>query len=136
MGSYTITPYGAKADNYTITFESGTLTIERATLTVTVDDKSKTYGDADPAFTVVITGFKGDDTDSVVSGLAYSRAPGENVGTYAITPSGATASNYNFNYVSGTLTINKAPLTITAEDQSKTYGNYDPAFTASMTVSS
>jgi hypothetical protein len=33
-----------------------------------------------------------------------------NVGTYAIIPSGQTSSNYAINYVSGTLTIDPAPI--------------------------
>jgi hypothetical protein len=131
VGQYSITPSGATADNYTITFKSGTLTINPAPLTITADDKSKTYGDDDPAFTVSYEGFRRGDTASVVSGLTFSREAGEDVGEYAITPSGATASNYTITFVSGTLTINPAPLTITADDKSKTYGDDDPVFTAS-----
>ena len=46
-------------------------------------------------------------------------------GTYAIVPSAATGSglgNYTITYVNGTLTVNPAPLTITANNDSKTYG--------------
>jgi hypothetical protein len=131
VGQYVLTPSGATADNYTITFVSGTLTINPAPLTITADDKSKTYGDEDPAFTVSYEGFRRGDTASVVSGLTFSREAGEDVGEYAITPSGATASNYTITFVDGTLTINPAPLTITADDKSKTYGDDDPAFTVS-----
>jgi len=130
-GQYAIIPSGATASNYTITFESGTLTINPAPLTIKADDKSKVYGDDDPAFTVSYSGFKLDDTAAVVSGLSISRAAGENVGQYAITPSGATASNYTIAFESGTLTINPAPLTITAGDKSKVYGDDDPVFTTS-----
>ena len=131
VGQYAITPSGATASNYTITFVDGTLTINPAPLTITADDKSKTYGDDDPAFTVSYEGFRRGDTASVVSGLNISREAGENVGQYAITPSGATAGNYTITFVDGTLTINPAPLTITADDKSKVYGDPDPAFTAS-----
>jgi MBG domain-containing protein/Big-like domain-containing protein/centrosomal CEP192-like protein/HYDIN/CFA65/VesB family protein len=44
---------------------------------------------------------------------------------YAITPSAALGTglgNYTIHYVDGTLTLNKAVLTITAKDASKTYG--------------
>ncbi len=131
VGQYVLTPSGATASNYTIAFESGTLTINPAPLTIKADDKSKVYGDDDPAFTVSYSGFKLDDTAAVVSGLSISRAAGENVGQYAITPSGATASNYTIAFESGTLTINPAPLTITAGDKSKVYGDDDPVFTTS-----
>ena len=49
------------------------------------------------------------------------------VGTYTIVPSAATfsaglSSNYTITYVNGTLTVNPAALTITANNASKTYG--------------
>ena len=49
------------------------------------------------------------------------------VGTYPIVPSAATfsaglSSNYTITYVSGTLTVNPASLTITANNATKTYG--------------
>ena len=47
------------------------------------------------------------------------------VGTYTIVPSAATGTglgNYTISYVNGTLTVNAAPLTITANNDSKTYG--------------
>ncbi|NLY38938.1 MAG: hypothetical protein GX044_06520, partial [Firmicutes bacterium] len=131
VGTYAIIPHGATASNYDITFVNGVLTIEPAPLTIKADDKSKVYGDPDPAFSASYDGLKLNDTPAVVSGLAFSREEGEDVGTYTITPSGATASNYNISYQSGTLTINPAPLTITADDKSKVYGDADPAFTAS-----
>ena len=48
-------------------------------------------------------------------------------GTYTITASAATGgtftvSNYSISYVTGTLTVDTAALTITASDESKTYG--------------
>ena len=37
--------------------------------------------------------------------------------------------NYDFNYVTGTLTINKATLTVTADNKIKEYGAANPTFT-------
>src|SRR5205085_7643381 len=47
------------------------------------------------------------------------------VGGYTITAAlGSLAStNYSFSFVNGSLTINTRDLTITATDESKTYGN-------------
>src|SRR5262249_38933129 len=39
--------------------------------------------------------------------------------------------NYTFTYVNGTLTVNAAPLTITADDKTKVYGAANPALTVS-----
>jgi hypothetical protein len=44
-----------------------------------------------------------------------------------------TAANYDFsNLVNGTLTINKAPLTVTANNASKTYGDANPSLSTTV----
>ncbi len=133
VGTYTITASGATASNYTITHVNGTLTIDKAALTITADDKTKTYGAANPALTATYTGLVNGDNSSVVSGLNLSTAAtsGSDVGTYTITAGGGTASNYTITHVDGTLTIDKAALTITADDKSRTYGAANPTLTAS-----
>src|SRR5206468_1703731 len=44
-----------------------------------------------------------------------------------------TASNYDFTFVNGTLTVGKATLTVTANDKTRTYGHSNPPFTATIT---
>ena len=44
-------------------------------------------------------------------------------GSYEISLDGGMATNYMLNLVNGTLLINKATLTATAEDQTITYGD-------------
>jgi hypothetical protein len=130
VGDYLISPNGLTGANYTITFNPGTLTITKAALAVTADAKSKTYGTADPAFTVTYSGFVNGDTAAVLGGtLSLTRAPGENVGSYLITPSGLTSANYAITFNTGTLTVTKAALSVTADAKTKTYGMADPAFT-------
>ncbi|MBR6117408.1 MAG: leucine-rich repeat protein [Paludibacteraceae bacterium] len=133
VGDYTITPSGATAQNYAISYTNGKVTVAQATLTVTAEDKSVTYGDAAPAFTATYSGWKNTDGESVVSGLTLTSEylVTSNVGTYDIVPANATALNYTFVYVNGTLTVNQAPLMITADDKSVEYGEVAPAFTAS-----
>jgi hypothetical protein len=46
-----------------------------------------------------------------------------NVGGYVITPSGLTSGNYSISYVDGQLTIDPALLTVTTNNNSKTYGD-------------
>ena len=46
---------------------------------------------------------------------------------FAITASGAADSDYTISYVAGTLTVDPAGLTITADDKTKTYGAANPA---------
>ena len=66
---------------------------------------------------------------SVVSGTLASANAGTYTGT--LTASGAVDGNYTISYLPGTLTINKAPLTVTANNQGMTYGSSMPSLTAS-----
>ncbi len=133
VGEYAIVPADATAQNYAITFVNGTLTVNRAALMITAEDKEVTYGDEAPAFTASYEGWKNADDESVVSGLTLTSeyVLTSNVGEYDIVPANATAQNYAISYTNGTLTVNQAPLMITAEDKEVTYGDEAPAFTAS-----
>jgi hypothetical protein len=117
--------------NYAISYVDGRLTVNKATLTITANDAAKTYGQT--------TTFAG--TEFSASGLQN----GESVGSVALTSAGAAANagvagspyaiaasaagggtfnpaNYAISYIDGRLTVNRAALTITAGDASKTYG--------------
>ncbi|KYG85234.1 hypothetical protein AWW67_16110 [Roseivirga seohaensis] len=136
VGKYDIDLAGGTADNYSFNLTSGTLTIGKATLTATADDKSKTYGEVNPAFTIAYTGFVNGEDKSVITTeptVSTTADATTGVGTYDIDLAGGTADNYSFNLTSGTLTIGKATLTATAEDKSKTYGEDNPAFTIAYT---
>ena len=115
VGSYTITPSGLSSSNYDITFTAGTLTVNKAPLTITADNKSVTYGEAAPEYTVSYSGFVNSETASVLGGflnIACTYAQNDNVGTYDITPSGFSAQNYAITYHKGTLTVSLASLTL------------------------
>jgi hypothetical protein len=132
VGTYALTPSGLTSGNYDITYEAGELTIEAAALTITADDKTKQYGSDDPVLTVIYSGFVAGEDSSVLGGeLVIARAPGDTVGTYALTPSGLTSGNYDITYEAGELTIEAAALTITADDKTKQYGSDDPVLTVS-----
>jgi hypothetical protein len=134
VGAYVINKntytYGS---NYDETYVSANLTITKHTITITVDAKSKTYGDSNPALTAQVTAGTIQGTDIASGSLA--RALGENVGAYAINKNTYTyGSNYDETYVSANLTITKRAITITADAKSKTYGDADPALTAQVTA--
>jgi hypothetical protein len=140
VGSYAITPAAGtlSAANYSFAFVNGTLTISRAALTVTANNAFKLYGASLPAFSAILTGFVNGDTAAVVTGAASfttTATPSSPVGSYAITPAAGTlfAANYSFGFVSGTLTINPALLTVTANNASKLYGASLPAFSGAIT---
>jgi filamentous hemagglutinin family protein len=129
VGGYTITPSGAAGTglgNYTITYDLGTLTIDPAALTISADDQNATYGQppnlGDKAFTT--SGLLNADTAASVT-LTTDATALSPVGSFSITPSGATGSglgNYTITYDTGALTINPAALTITADDETKDAG--------------
>ena len=123
---------GADSANYKLTsnaFET-TGNITKATVTVTADAQSKVYGEADPALSYQVTGLVG--SDALTGEL--TRTEGENVGTYAITQGTLKASdNYDLVFNGADLTITKATVTVTADAQSKVYGEADPALTYNVT---
>ena len=128
VGDYDITLTGGSASNYIITNTNGTLTINERPITITADVKSKVYGEDDPAFTYQITSGSLVNSDEINGELA--RTAGEDVGDYAINQNTLIAgSNYDLTYYSDNLTINKATLTVTADDKSKVYGEANPDLT-------
>jgi autotransporter-associated beta strand protein len=134
VGTVSITQGTLANSNYAITFTNGTLTIGKATLTVTADNKSKTYGDANPSLTYTITGYKNSETSSVLTGaptISTAAGTGSNVGSYTITSAAnnLAATNYQFSYVNGSLTINRKPITVSADNKNKIYGAANPIFT-------
>jgi hypothetical protein len=132
-GGYPITLGGLTASNYAITFVNGTLTIAPAPLTITAANQTMVYGGSMPALRAGFSGFvNGDTTASLATPPALATVPANShAGTYAITASGAVEPDYSITYVNGALTITPAPLTITANHQSKLYGAPLPTLTAS-----
>jgi hypothetical protein len=109
-------------------------------LTITADNQNSTYGGALPTLTASYSGYVNGDSSSslttlptVVSGTAASANAGTYTGT--LTASGAVDNNYAIAYVPGTLTIGKAALTITADNQSKMYGDKAALGTSAFTDS-
>src|SRR4029078_11293239 len=119
------------ASDYSISYVDGALTVNPASLTITANNQSKTYGQtvtfAGTEFSS--TGLQNSETvGSVTLTSAGAPASAHVAGSpYAIVASAATggtftASDYSISYVDGALTVNPASLTITANNQSKTYG--------------
>ena len=94
--------------NYSITYNTANFTIDPKAASVTPNAASKTYGDADPAFTGTLTGFLA--ADGVTA--TYSRTAGETVagGPYTISatlsPAGVL-SNYSITYNTASFTITR-----------------------------
>jgi hypothetical protein len=102
---------------------------------VRADAQSKTYGDADPSLTYQVT------SGSLVAGDGFSgsltRDAGEDVGECDITQGTlALTGNYELSYVGAKLAITARPVTVSADAQSKTYGDADPSLTYQVTSGS
>jgi hypothetical protein len=121
-----------KLTNYSVTLSNGTLSVTSAVLTVTADAQTKVYGGTDPALTYQIT------TGALVNGDtltgALTRVAGETIGSYAIQQGTLTSTtNYALTFVGADLTITPRALAVTADAQTKVYGDADPALTYQLT---
>jgi gliding motility-associated-like protein len=130
VGSYPVTAGAAVAANYTITYAAGSISVTPAPLTIMPNNVSVSYGAAIPALTTGYTGFVNNDdatklTAQPVLNTTYTSASA--VAAYPITASGAASPNYTITYANGTLTVNKAVLTVTANNATKVYGAANPA---------
>ena len=140
VGAYSITQ-GSLTDanntNYAITFANGTATITPRAITVTADDQTFTYGNSVPSLTWQVTTGNLVNGDSLAGSLATMASNTANVGAYAITQgtvTDANNTNYAITYVNSTATITRRALTVTADDQSFTYGNSVPSLTWQVTT--
>jgi hypothetical protein len=132
VGSYTFSPSGlySNQQGFDISFVNGVLTINPAPLTITAN-VSKTYGQVLNSTSTGITGdgLQNGETIGTVNlagdgTLASAGVAGGN--PYTITASNATggtfnANNYSITYNNGELTINRAPLIITANNDIKLF---------------
>lgn len=126
-GKYVITQGGlVVSSNYALTFVGDTLSITSRPITITADRKTKVYGSADPSLT-----FTTSEDPGVISGFLYRDTSSQNVGVYAILGDSLVVdSNYApVTYVPDSMVITAKPLTITADSNSKRYGQSDPTFT-------
>ncbi|MEG1710842.1 MAG: MBG domain-containing protein [Clostridia bacterium] len=115
------------ADNYSFKADkNAVLTISKAQLTVTALDQIITYGDNILQDKYTITGFVNNETVAVVSGTPILNASSLTVlgnKTIDLSLNNMDAANYSFKLVSGALTVNKANLIITPNNNSIVYGD-------------
>ena len=98
-----------------------------------MEQHSKPYGAGSTAF--ASTGLQNGQTIGSVTLACAGGAATAGIGSYPITPSAATSGtftpgNYSIIYsTAGSLTVNPAALTITADNKSRLYGTANPVFT-------
>jgi gliding motility-associated-like protein len=114
-----ITVSGGADENYDFNYVPADFTVSKADLTFTADDKTKVFQQPNPELTFVISGFANGETQSVLDVLPdiqTTAVQNSSVGSYSITISGGDDNNYNYIYVSGTLTVTKFQQTISFTD--------------------
>ena len=127
--TYDIVVSGAEAGNYEISCVKGTLTIVEADpVTVTAKSYTRKYGEANPEFEYTAVGVDLEGTPEITCEATETSS----VGTYSIVVSKGSVANYNDTYINGTLTITKAPLSITAQSYVIKQGDTMPAFGVSI----
>ena len=92
--------------------------------TVTAKSYERFYGDDNPDFSFDVEGGALDGTPEITCEATVTSS----AGTYDIEIKRGTETNFNVTYVKGTLTIKKAPLTVTAKSYTIKQGEALPDF--------
>jgi YD repeat-containing protein len=133
-GTHTIAAYYSGDQNFQASNGSlgGGQLVTPATLTVTANDASMIYGGPLPTFTASYSGFVNGDTPGSLTAPASfttSATVTSAVGSYPITPSGATDPNYAITFLSGTLTVVPLQAIISLDTASDSGAPDHPDFT-------
>ncbi len=138
-GSYAIVPQLHDPDNklagYDLSSTSGILTINKVALSVTADDAGRSYGAANPAFSGTLSGVI--DGDNITASYTTTAVADSPVGSYDIVPQLHDPDNrlasYDVTSTSGTLTVTRKALVITARDETRRLDEPNPEFVALYT---
>ena len=114
------------------TIQNIPVVISARELEITADVLSKIYGNPDPVFSYKITNGSLVDGDKITG--VINREPNEAAGMQMLTRGSLSAGdNYHISFVSAWFKINKRPLTVTADPQSKAVGASEPPLTFMIT---
>jgi hypothetical protein len=136
-GICSVTATKAADTNYnTVTSAAVSLGTTNALLTVGVQAATKTYGAVNPPFTLTYLGFVNGDSAAALIGtptFTTSATVSSPLGIYSVMPGGVSAANYTIVFAPGTLTVGKAPLTVTANNLNRVFGVANPTLTYTIT---
>src|SRR5207248_2199894 len=130
-GSFPITVTLGLNPNYSVVKTDGSLAITAKAATVTANNKSKTYGDENPALDAAVTGTV--NGDLLNYSLATTATQFSDAGSFPITVTLGLNPNYSVVKTDGTLAVSAKAATVTANNKSKTYGDENPALDAAVT---
>lgn len=128
----TVTDY--ESENYQFETVNGTVNVSKRNITVKPNDDKITFGDTKPSYDVsdikIVNGelYGSDTLASLNSDAKFSvttdyaqTLEGGSVGTYVITVSASDTTNYKFSTEKAILTVEKATLTVKADNKNITY---------------
>jgi hypothetical protein len=112
------------------------IVVTAAPLSIRANDTAKPFGSPLPVFTVSAAGFVNGDSFASLSGtltFATSATAQSSVGTYPVTPSGLSSSNYVITFVTGALSVVRGGVTVAVSTSPAPSGlNQSMTFTASV----
>ena len=133
VGTATLKIDAPQTETYVAATKSIRVTVEKRNVILNAVSKEKTYGTDDPALSYVVdasTPLVHGDTIATAFTGALTREEGNNVGTYTISGANIAASNYNITaFNNATLTINKRPVNVVADNKTIIYGMDDAELT-------
>lgn len=132
VGTYPTVCSGAADPGHTFSYVNGSVTIVPAPVVVKASSGTMTYGSAVPAVTASYTGLRNGQTAPVTPAICSTSASANSpVGSYTSSCAGAADPNHTFSYSSGTVTVTKANVVVTAGNATFDQGAPVPAITAS-----
>ncbi|MEM8893860.1 MAG: MBG domain-containing protein [Bacteroidota bacterium] len=118
-GIYPLILNGGSATNYELIFNEGDIEVTRAQLTVSANDYVISFDGEIPELLFAYEGFVNNEdvSDLDIAPQAFTSATkGSDVGVYPIELVGGTSDRYNFEYINGSLTIEKREATIIIDE--------------------
>lgn len=106
----------------------------KALLTATVEQTTRRYGEENPTFALIYKGFANNETESVLTSppsATCNASPVSPAGKYDITVNGGNDENYEIECINSSLVVEKAVLTVTADNATRRYGEGNPVFSFS-----
>ncbi len=129
VGDYVINASAGLDNNYSFDYTPGNFSVNKADLIVSVQNASKEYGEPNPDFSYLISGYVLNEDQSVLDELPIFELTVDQfsaVGTYEVAAKDGFDNNYSFIYEPGFFTVSKAPLEVNPVSNSIVYGGEIP----------
>jgi DNA-binding beta-propeller fold protein YncE len=131
-GTYTVEAAFAGSNNYLAGVATATLVIHKAVPTIELTAAGSVYDGQPHGATASVRGVNGEDLQPIAVTYNGSTTVPTAAGTYEVVASFAGSDAYDVATATATLVISRRPATVTADAKSKTYGDANPALTATV----